>query len=91
VPDAFICDHVRTRAAAKAAGTLHEVTAALATRALATGAQQLDQRADDVVLGCVDPVGEAGGGIARAAAITAAATITCQGADQPLLRVNSMR
>jgi len=26
---------------------------------------------DDVVLGCVDPVGEAGGDIARAAALTA--------------------
>jgi acetyl-CoA C-acetyltransferase len=76
MPDAFIYDHVRTpRGRGKADGALHEVTAlALATQALAAikARNHLDPALiDDVVLGCVDPVGEAGGDIARAAAITA--------------------
>src|SRR5215212_11253641 len=74
--DAFIYDHVRTpRGRGKADGSLHEVTALnLATPALAAVRERnaLDPKlVDDVVLGCVDPVGEAGGDIARAAAITA--------------------
>ena len=74
--DAFIYDHVRTpRGRGKADGALHEVTALnLATQALAAVKErnQLDPAlVDDVVLGCVDPVGEAGGDIARAAALTA--------------------
>ena len=74
--DAFIYDHVRTpRGRGKADGALHEVTAlALATQALASlrARNQLDPAlVDDVVLGCVDPVGEAGGNIARAAALCA--------------------
>ena len=76
MPDAFIYDHVRTpRGRGKADGALHEVTALnLATQALTAVRErnQLDPAlVDDVVLGCVDPVGEAGGDIARAAAITA--------------------
>jgi acetyl-CoA C-acetyltransferase len=76
MPDAFIYDHVRTpRGRGKADGALHEVTAlALATQPLAALRERnaLDPRlVDDVILGCVDPVGEAGGDIARAAAITA--------------------
>ena len=76
MPDAFIYDHVRTpRGRGKADGALHEVTAlSLATQALAAIKERnaLDPKlVDDVVLGCVDPVGEAGGDIARAAAITA--------------------
>jgi acetyl-CoA C-acetyltransferase len=76
MPDAFIYDHVRTpRGRGKADGALHEVTALnLATQALAAIKERsaLDPTLiDDVVLGCVDPVGEAGGDIARAAAITA--------------------
>jgi acetyl-CoA C-acetyltransferase len=76
MPDAFIYDHVRTpRGRGKADGALHEVTALeLATQALAAikTRNHLDPALiDDVVLGCVDPVGEAGGDIARAAAITA--------------------
>src|SRR5216684_8002133 len=74
--DAFIYDHVRTpRGRGKADGALHEVTAlSLATQALAA---LKDRNAfgpaivDDVVMGCVDPVGEAGGDIARVAAICA--------------------
>jgi acetyl-CoA C-acetyltransferase len=74
--DAFIYDHVRTpRGRGKADGALHEVTALnLATQALAAlkDRNALDPAlVDDVILGCVDPVGEAGGDIARAAAITA--------------------
>jgi acetyl-CoA C-acetyltransferase len=74
--DAFIYDHVRTpRGRGKADGSLHEVTAlALATAPL----KALKERnklnvgdVDDVVLGCVDPVGEAGGDIARMAALSA--------------------
>jgi acetyl-CoA C-acetyltransferase len=76
MPDAFIYDHVRTpRGRGKADGALHEVTALnLATQALAAikARNKLDPALiDDVVLGCVDPVGEAGGDIARAAAMTA--------------------
>jgi acetyl-CoA C-acetyltransferase len=76
MPDAFIYDHVRTpRGRGKADGALHEVTSLnLATQVLAALRERnkLDPAlVDDVVLGCVDPVGEAGGDIARAAAITA--------------------
>src|ERR1044072_1951535 len=74
--DAFIYDHVRApRGRGKADGSLHEVTAlALATVPL----QALKERnnlavdvVDDVVLGVVDPVGEAGSDIARFAALKA--------------------
>ena len=69
MPEAFIYDHVRTpRGRGKPDGALHRSrplglprqccgrsrSAAVSTRIL-----------DDVVLGCVDPVGEAGGDIAR--------------------------
>ena len=76
MPDAFIYDHVRTpRGRGKTDGALHEVTALnLATQALAAVKERnkLDPAlVDDVVLGCVDPIGEAGGDIARVAALTA--------------------
>ncbi|HKD24474.1 MAG TPA: acetyl-CoA C-acetyltransferase [Xanthobacteraceae bacterium] len=74
--DAFIYDHVRTpRGRGKIDGALHEVTTLnLATQALAAlkDRNSLDpDLVDDVVMGCVDPVGEAGGDIARVAAICA--------------------
>src|SRR5215208_1382890 len=74
--DAFIYDHVRTpRGRGKADGALHEVTALnLAAQALGAikNRNELDPGlVDDVVLGCVDPVGEAGGNIARSAALVA--------------------
>jgi acetyl-CoA C-acetyltransferase len=74
--DAFIYDHVRTpRGRGKVDGALHEVTAlSLATQTLAAlkNRNALDPTmVDDVVMGCVDPVGEAGGDIARVAAICA--------------------
>src|SRR5437016_1139820 len=72
--DAFIYDHVRTpRGRGKTDGALHEVTTLdLATQVLSAirDRNQLDTGlVDDVVMGCVDPVGEAGGDIARAAAL----------------------
>jgi acetyl-CoA C-acetyltransferase len=74
--DAFIYDHVRTpRGRGKVDGALHEVTAlnlAAQTLAAVKDRNKLDPKMiDDVVLGCVDPVGEAGGDIARAAALVA--------------------
>src|SRR5215211_281177 len=74
--DAFIYDHVRTpRGRGKADGSLHEVTAlslaAQTLKAVRTRNALDPALVDDVVLGCVDPVGEAGGDIARAAAIVA--------------------
>jgi acetyl-CoA C-acetyltransferase len=74
--DTFIYDAVRTpRGRGKADGSLHEVTALnLASQALAAVKDRHDLDPvllDDVVLGCVDPVGEAGGDIARVAAIMA--------------------
>jgi acetyl-CoA C-acetyltransferase len=74
--EAFIYDHVRTpRGRGKADGALHEVTALnLAAQALGAVKDRnaLDPKIiDDVVMGCVDPVGEAGGDIARAAALVA--------------------
>jgi acetyl-CoA C-acetyltransferase len=76
MPDAFIYDAVRTpRGRGKADGSLHEVTALnLAVQALTAikDRNMLDPAlVDDVVLGCVDPVGEAGGDIARASALVA--------------------
>lgn len=73
---AFIYDHVRTpRGRGKPDGALHEVSSlGLATTVLRAIKDRngLDAKlVDDVVLGCVDPVGEAGGDIARAAALTA--------------------
>ena len=76
MPDCFIYDHVRTpRGRGKPDGALHSVTALeLASQALGAlrDRNNLDTKAvDDVILGCVDPVGEAGGDIARAAALSA--------------------
>jgi acetyl-CoA C-acetyltransferase len=76
MPDAFIYDAVRTpRGRGKADGALHEVTAlnlAAQTLGAIKDRNKLDpEMVDDVVMGCVDPVGEAGGDIARAAALVA--------------------
>jgi acetyl-CoA C-acetyltransferase len=76
MPDAFIYDHVRTpRGRGKADGALHEVTALnLASQALGAikTRNELDtNQVDDVVLGVVDPVGEAAANIARLAALVA--------------------
>src|SRR5712664_871407 len=76
MPEAYIYDHVRTpRGRGKADGALHEVTAlALATaplKALKERNNLAEDVVDDVILGVVDPVGEAGSDIARFAALKA--------------------
>jgi acetyl-CoA C-acetyltransferase len=74
--DAFIYDAVRTpRGRGKKDGSLHEVpTPRLAAKVLDALRERngLDtSKVDDVILGCVDPVYEAGGDIARAAVFEA--------------------
>jgi acetyl-CoA C-acetyltransferase len=74
--DAFILDHVRTpRGGAGADGSLHHITPiqlAAQTLAALRDRNALDTRAlDDVVLGCVSPIGEQGADIARVAALVA--------------------
>ena len=74
--EAYIYDHVRTpRGRGKKDGALHEVTAvelaATPLRALKARSDLDTAQIDDVILGCVDPVGEAGGNIARAAVFAA--------------------
>lgn len=74
--ETLIYDHVRTpRGKGKPDGSLHEVTPVwLASRPLAALKERhhLDTAAiDDVVMGCVMPVGEQGGNIARMAVLQA--------------------
>ncbi|GAB4528116.1 MAG: acetyl-CoA C-acetyltransferase [Parvularculaceae bacterium] len=76
MPEAYIYDAVRTpRGRGKPDGTLHEITPVqLATQVLEAirDRNDLDTReVDDVVLGCVTPVGEQGANIARTAALNA--------------------
>ena len=91
--DAYIFDAVRTpRGKGKKDGALHEITAlSLATQVLEglRDRNHLDtSKVDDVVLGCVSPVGEQGADIARTAVLTADyAESTAGGADQPVLRL----
>ncbi len=74
--DAYIYDHVRTpRGRGKADGALHEVTPIELTRQVLHALRErngLDTSLlDDVILGCVAPVGEQGANIARVAAMHA--------------------
>jgi acetyl-CoA C-acetyltransferase len=74
--DAFIYDHLRSpRGRGKVDGSLHEVqTVALASQVLKGVRERnnLDpELVDDVVMGCVDPIGEAGGDVARISALLA--------------------
>jgi acetyl-CoA C-acetyltransferase len=74
--EAYIYDHVRSpRGRGKVDGSLHEVTSLNLAAQTLTAIRERNNLdpvlVDDVVLGCVDPVGEAGGDIARVAAITA--------------------
>jgi acetyl-CoA C-acetyltransferase len=76
MPDAFIYDSVRTpRGRGKKDGALHEVPtvrlAATVLEAIRDRSELDTAHVDDVVLGCVDPVGEAGGNVARAAVFAA--------------------
>ena len=74
--EAYVYDAVRTpRGKGKASGALHEITAlSLATQALQAVRDRNDldtSKVDDVVLGCVSPVGEQGSDIARIAVLNA--------------------
>ena len=74
--DAYIYDHARTpRGKGKPDGALHIVpTLQLATASLKAIKERnnlKENEIDDVVMGCVDPVGEAGGDIPRMAALAA--------------------
>ena len=74
--DAYIYDHVRTpRGRGKADGALHEVTPIELTRQVLIALKErssLDTSlVDDVILGCVAPVGEQGADIARVAVMHA--------------------
>jgi acetyl-CoA C-acetyltransferase len=74
--DAFIYDHVRTpRGKGRADGALHEITPIqLAAQMLAAlrDRNELDTTlVDDVILGCVSPVGEQGANVGRVSAIVA--------------------
>ncbi|MEO1038819.1 MAG: acetyl-CoA C-acetyltransferase [Pseudomonadota bacterium] len=82
--EAYIYDATRTpRGKGKKNGSLHEVTALqLATQQLEAirDRNDLDTSViDDVILGCVSPVGEQGADIARAAAINADYAETASG------------
>src|SRR5579871_5485714 len=74
--DAFIYDHVRTpRGRGKPDGSLHTAStlrlASTALKAIKDRNKLEEGSVDDVVMGCVDPVGEAGGDIARMGALAA--------------------
>ncbi len=74
--EAYIYDAVRTpRGKGKETGALHEITAlSLATQSLEAirDRNELDtSHVDDVILGCVSPIGEQGGDIARIAVLNA--------------------
>ncbi len=75
--DAYIFDHVRTpRGKGKKDGSLHEATpvqlASQMLRALPSRNAGLDtKQIEDVILGCVTPVGEQGANIARTAVLMA--------------------
>ena len=74
--DAYIYDHLRTpRGRGRPDGALHEVPAiSLASQALAAmrDRNHLNTAAvDDVILGCVSPVGDQGAAIGRVAALNA--------------------
>lgn len=76
MPDAYIFDHVRTpRGRGKPTGSLHEVTPIeLVTQVLEAVRErsELDTGlVDDIIMGCVSPIGEQGANIARVAAINA--------------------
>lgn len=76
MPEAYIFDAIRTpRGKGKASGSLYEVTP---IDLVATLMKDLEQRhnldtsqVDDVILGCVTPIGDQGADIARTASLYA--------------------
>ena len=74
--DAFIFDHLRTpRGRGKSSGSLHEVTPIELLTQVLRGLRDRNQldtsRLDDVIMGCVAPVGEQGADIAQVAVLNA--------------------
>ena len=74
--DAYIYDHVRTpRGRGRANGSLHEITPIeLVTQVLEAirDRNELDtSEVDDIIMGCVSPVGEQGANVARVGALNA--------------------
>jgi acetyl-CoA C-acetyltransferase len=85
--DAFIFDHVRTpRGKGKKDGGLYQATPVWLLRTLLQALQQRSELdttlVDDVVLGCVTPVGEQGADIARTAVLDAEWPQTVAGVTQ---------
>src|SRR2546430_11687930 len=89
--DAYIYDAVRTpRGKGRKDGALHEVTP---VRLAVTALQAIRDRnklnthlVDDVVMGCVMPIGEQGADVARTAAVVAGSPESLPGAPgHPLL------
>ena len=85
--DAYIYDHVRTpRGKGKKDGSLHQASPVWLLRTLLQAMQarnDLDTRlVDDVVLGCVTPVGEQGADVARTAVLDAEWAQTVAGVTQ---------
>ncbi|MBL8331158.1 MAG: acetyl-CoA C-acetyltransferase [Rubrivivax sp.] len=85
--NAYLYDHVRTpRGKGKKDGALHQATPVWLLRTLLQALQQrndLDTSlVDDVVLGCVTPVGEQGADIARTAVLDAEWAQTVAGVTQ---------
>jgi acetyl-CoA C-acetyltransferase len=85
--DAYLYDHVRTpRGRGKKDGSLHQASPVWLLRTLLQALQRrhdLDTAlVDDVVLGCVTPLGEQGADIARTAVLDAEWAETCAGVTQ---------
>ena len=83
--EAFVFDAIRTpRGKGKSSGSLHtikpvDLVTGLITETLSRNPELDPERIDDVVLGCVTPVGDQGGDIARAAALSAGLPDTTPG------------
>ncbi len=85
--DAYLFDHVRTpRGRGKAGGSLHQASPVWLLRGLLQALAQRTQLdttlVDDVVLGCVTPLGEQGADIARTAVLDAGWAQTVAGVTQ---------
>jgi acetyl-CoA C-acetyltransferase len=85
--DAYLYDHCRTpRGKGKPEGSLHAATPIWLVRTLLQALRERSQLdtalVDDVVLGCVTPVGEQGGDIARFAVLDAGWAETVGGVTQ---------
>jgi acetyl-CoA C-acetyltransferase len=85
--EAYLYDHVRTpRGKGKKDGSLHQATPVWLLRTLLQAMQQRNRLdtslVDDVVLGCVTPIGEQGADIARTAVLDADWAESCAGVTQ---------